>query len=95
MAERSFKRYLPSFLILVFEVLKHFKRNVSHNNNIRKIDKTAEQLGTIEHMLVRLEKKIQLNRDMIDKLKLQLFLSMAINFVLLIFILLKVFGVLF
>ena len=69
MAEKSFKRYLPSFITIVFELLEHWKRDSAHNSNIKKLDKTSEQLGTIEHMLVRLEKKIQYNRDLVDKLK--------------------------
>jgi hypothetical protein len=92
MGDKSIKRFLPSFLILVFQLMSQWKRNFSHNNNIRKIDKTAEQLGTIEHMLVRLEKKIQYNRDLVDKLKFQLIFSMAINLVLLLLVLLKLFG---
>jgi hypothetical protein len=92
MAEKSYKRYLPSFITIVFELLEHWKRDAAHNSNIRKLDKTADQLGTIENMLVRLEKKIQHNRDLVDRLKFMLFISMAANLLLLIVILLKVFS---
>lgn len=92
MVDKGIKRFLPSFLLIAYQLINHWKRNLSHNNNIRKIDKTAEQLGTIEHMLVRLEKKIQANRDLVDKLRFMLFVSMSLNLVLLIVILLKVLG---
>jgi len=92
MAEKGYKRFLPSFFLILFEIMNHWKKNVSHNSNIRKIDKTSEQLGTIEHMLVRLEKKIQVNRDLVDKLSFILFISMSVNLVLLIVVLLKVLG---
>jgi type II secretory pathway component PulF len=92
MPEKNYKKFLPSFLILFFELLSHWKRDFSHNNNLKKMDKTAEQLGTIEHMLVRLEKKIQYNRDLVDKLKTTLYFSMAVNLILLIVIFLKVFS---
>ena len=92
MAEKNIKKFLPSFILLFIELMSHWKRDFSHNSNIKKIDKTTEQLGTIEHMLVRLEKKIQQNRDMVDKLKFQLAFSMLVNLLLLVVILLKVFG---
>lgn len=92
MAEKSYKRFLPSFITILFELLEHWKRDAAHNSNIRKLDKTADQLGTIENMLVRLEKKIQYNRDLVDKLKFMLYISMAANLLLLIVILLKVFS---
>jgi hypothetical protein len=93
MAEKKIKKFLPSVFLLLFELVSHWKRDFSHNTNIKKIDKTTEQLGTIEHMLVRLEKKIQQNRDMVDKLKAQLMISMTINLILLIVILIKVFSI--
>lgn len=94
MGDKGFKRFLPSFFLIVYELFNHWKRDVSQNSNIKKIDKTAEKLGTIEHMLVRLEKKIQANRDIIQKLQAQLLISKLINLVLLIIILLRLFGVL-
>jgi hypothetical protein len=92
MADKKFKSFLPSFITIVFELMEHWKRDSAHNSNIKKLDKTAEQLGTIENMLVRLEKKIQTNRETLDKLKLQLNISLAANLALLIVILLKVLG---
>jgi transcriptional regulator of heat shock response len=93
MADKGFKRFLPSFITIAFELMEHWKRDSAHNNNIKKLDKTNEQLGTIEHMLVRLEKKIQTNRELVDRLKTMLFVSMAANMLLLIVIFLKVFCV--
>lgn len=92
MADKGFKRFLPSFITIAFELMEHMKRDSAHNSNIKKLDKTNEQLGTIEHMLVRLEKKIQNNRDLVDKLKTLLFVSMAANLLLLLVIFLKVFN---
>jgi len=92
MAEKNFKRFLPSFITIIFELMEHWRRDASHNSNIKKLDKTAEQLGTIEHMLVRLEKKIQTNRDLVDKLRIYLIVSVVANLFLLIIILARVFG---
>jgi hypothetical protein len=92
MAEKGYKKFIPSFLTILFELVEHWRRDAVHNNNIKKLNKTAEQLGTIENMLVRLEKKIQNSRDLVDRLRMYLFFSMTVNFVLLIVILLKVLG---
>jgi len=91
MADKGFKRFLPSFITIAFELMDHWKRDSAHNSNIKKLDKTSEQLSTIENMLVRLEKKIQINRELVDKLKTVLFYSMAANLVLLLVIFLRVF----
>jgi hypothetical protein len=91
MADKGFKRFLPSFITIAFELMDHWKRDTAHNSNIKKLDKTNEQLGTIEHMLVRLEKKIQTNRELVDKIRIILFFSVAANVLLLLLIVLKVF----
>jgi hypothetical protein len=87
----GFNRFIPTFIPLLFELLRHFQRDNSHNQNIRKSDKTAEKLATMEHLMVRLEKKVQLNRDVYMKSFNQLRLWLALNSILLIAILIKVF----
>ncbi|MBM4399334.1 MAG: hypothetical protein FJ041_03255 [Candidatus Cloacimonetes bacterium] len=91
MAEKGFKRFLPSFITLAFELYEHWRRDAKQSNNIKKLDKTNDKLSTIEHMLVRLEKKIQTNRDLVDRLRFLLLFSWLINVLLVIIILLKVF----
>ena len=82
---------MPTFIPLVFELVRHFKRDTNHNQNIRKNDKTTEKLATVEHLMVRLEKKVQLNRDVYVQNFKQLRLWLALNSVILIAILVKVF----
>jgi hypothetical protein len=93
MPDKNYKKFLPSFIFLVFELLSHWKRDFSQNNKVKKFDKTAEQLGTIENLLIRLEKKIQHNRNMLDKLIFTVNISLLVIFVTLTFIFLKVFGI--
>lgn len=92
MAEKKYKRFLPSFITILFELMEHWKRHTTQNSNVKKFDKTSEQLGTIEHMLVRLEKKILTNRELVDKLKVLLSISLIANLFLLLVILARVFG---
>ncbi|MDY0150927.1 MAG: hypothetical protein RBS43_01485 [Candidatus Cloacimonas sp.] len=86
-----FNRFIPTYIPLMFELVRHFKRDTNHNQNIKKNDKTQEKLATMEHLMVRLEKKVQLNRDVYNKSFNQLRIWLALNSVLLIAILVKVF----
>lgn len=87
----GFRRFLPAYLPLAFELFRHFKRDLNHNGNIRKADHTSEKIATVEHMLVRLEKKIQHNRDTYEKIANRIYLLLSFNSVLLIAILVKIF----
>ncbi len=93
MSDKSFRRFMPSFIPLIFELLQHFTRNKAHDQNIRKLDKTQEKLATVEHMMVRLEKKIQHNRAEIQKLAIRVQIFLIANLIVLIGVLLKVFEV--
>jgi hypothetical protein len=66
-------------------------RDLNHNRNIKKIDKTAEKVEVCEHLLVKAEKKQNEMRKIIDELKNKLYISWAVQAVLLLLILLKVF----
>ncbi|MCB5277832.1 MAG: hypothetical protein WC252_00410 [Candidatus Cloacimonadaceae bacterium] len=87
----SFRRFIPAYLPLLFELIRHFKRDLNHNGNIRKADHNSEKMATIEHMLVRLEKKIQYNRETYEKIANRIYLWLTINSVLLIAIGIKIF----
>ncbi len=88
---KAFNRFIPAFIPLIFELLRQFRRDTNHNQSIRKNDKTQDKLGTLEHLLVRLEKKVQLNREVYLKSFQQLRIWLAINSILLIAILVKLF----
>ena len=91
MSNKGFSRFMPAFIPLLFELLRHLRRDMSHNGNIRKTDKTMEKIATMEHLLVRLEKKIQHNRETYEKIALRITFWLALNSLLLIAIVLKLF----
>jgi hypothetical protein len=91
MAAKGFNRFLPAFIPLAFEVMRHLRRDSSHNNNIKKYDKTSEKLSTIEHLMVRLEKKTQADREAFKAVNARIQIWLAINSVLLIAIVVKLF----
>ncbi len=92
MSDRDYKRFMPSFITLLFDLFEHFRRNKAHDNSIKRLDKTQEKLATVEHMLVRLEKKIQHNRDTIKQVSVRIQIYLIANFVVLVAVLLKVCG---
>ena len=91
MAGSMFKKFIPAFIPLAYELVRQVRRNSSHNSDIKKFDKAGEQLNTIEHLIVRLEKKVQSNRDEIRSSRIRLRIWLGINSALLIAIFVKVF----
>jgi len=91
MAVSGLRRFMPTFIPLAFELIRHFKRDLSHNGKIRNTDKTSEKIATMEHLLVRLEKKIQNNRETYEKIASKILIWLAINSLLLVGILVKLF----
>lgn len=88
---KAFNRFIPAFIPIIFELMRQFRRDTNHNQNIKKNDKSQEKLGTIEHLLLRLEKKVQFNRDVYVKSFSQLRIWLAVNSVILIAIAVKLF----
>lgn len=86
-------KMIPAFIPLAFELVRHLRRDASHNSNIKKTDKAAEKIATVEHLLVRLEKKVQLNREVYMKIATRVMIWLGVNSAILILVLLKVFGV--
>ncbi|MCK9556791.1 MAG: hypothetical protein PHO85_03800 [Candidatus Cloacimonetes bacterium] len=87
----SFRRFFPAYLPLLLEIFRHFKRDLNHNGNIRKTDHNSEKMATIEHLLVRLEKKIQFNRETYEKIARRIYIWLTINSIILIAIGVKIF----
>lgn len=84
-------RFIPTFIPLFFEVLRHFKRDSAHDKNIKKFDKSQEKLSTIEHLMVKLEKNVKQQRENTRVFQLRLMWWLGINSALLIAIAVKLF----
>jgi len=87
---RNWLIIIPAILT-IWEEVKRFFRKHSHDRSTKNLDITNEQLGTMENMLVRLEKHIQLNREHIDNVRFQLMLITLMNLLLVLAIFLKLF----
>lgn len=60
---------LVGLINMFFEMIKHFFKDFENMKKLKKIDSMQDKFASIEHMLVRLEDKIQENRHQIEDLK--------------------------
>ncbi len=60
---------LVGLINMFFEMIKHFFKDFENMKKVKKIDSMQDKFASIEHMLVRLEDKIQENRHQIEDLK--------------------------
>jgi Fe2+ transport system protein B len=79
---KAIERYLP----FIFGFIKSFITNTKHNKKIKNYDKTKEKLETIEHMLVKLEKKLGDTRNELENLRKEIMFSRLMNLVLFILV---------
>ena len=74
----SIFQYLP----FLFSVFKTFFLQSKHSYRVKNFNKTKEKIDTIEHMLVKVEKRIRETRSDIEELRKQVLFSRVINLIL-------------
>ncbi len=60
---------LSGLINMFFDMIKHFMKDFENIRKVKKIDNMTDKFSSLEHMLVRLEDKIQDNRHQIEELK--------------------------
>ena len=78
--------FLSSIIKLFFDMIKHFIKDFENMRKVKKIDNFADKFSSLEHMLIRLENKIQENRKYIEDLKNRILWGNIIIIVLLLII---------
>ena len=78
--------FLSSIIKLFFDMIKHFIKDFENIRKVKKIDNFADKFSSLEHMLIRLENKIQENRKYIEDLKNRILWGNIIIIVLLLII---------
>ena len=89
--DKEVQKSNPIISILIkafFNMLNHLIKDFDNIRKIKKIDKFSNEFSTIEHMLVKLEKKLEDNRHHIEDLKTRILWG---NIVIIILILLNIF----
>jgi hypothetical protein len=71
------------FVTAFFDIIKHFISDLDNRQKVRKLDRYQEGLQNVEHLIVRLEKKLEQNWRDIAELKSRLMWGNIIIIVLL------------
>ena len=75
--------FLSGLIHLFFDMIKHFIKDFENMRKVKKIDTAAEKFSALEHMIIRLEKRIEDNWRVVNELKSKLLWGNVINIVLL------------
>ena len=67
-------------------MIKHFIKDFDNMRKVKKIDTAAEKFSALEHMLIRLEERINENWKVVEDLKNKLLWGNVINIALLLVI---------
>ena len=78
--------FLSGLINIFFDMIKHFIKDFDNMRKVKKIDSAAEKFSALEHMLIRLEEKINDNWRVIEELKSKLLWGNVINIALLLVI---------
>jgi predicted RNase H-like nuclease (RuvC/YqgF family) len=60
---------LSGLINMFFDMIKHFMKDFENIRKVKKIDNMSDKFSSLEHMMVRLEDKLQDNRHQIEELK--------------------------
>lgn len=80
--------FLAGLIKAFFNLVNHFIKDFENVRKVKKIDKFSDDFSTIEHLLIRLEKKLEEQRFQIEDLKTRILWG---NIVIIILILLNIF----
>ena len=78
----SLLKYLP----IIFTCFKGFVDNKKHHYKIKNYDQTKEKINTIEHLIIKMEKKLSEARNEIEDLRRHIMVSRVINIILFILV---------
>jgi len=66
---------LVGIVSMLFDLLKHWLHDIESGRSSRKVESMTQHFSDVEHMMIRLEEKLNHNRKEIEDLKSKLYLS--------------------
>ena len=78
---------IVKFIPILATLAKTILLSAKHDYKIKTFDKTKEKINTIEHLVVKLDKKVGECRNEIENLRQQILFSRYLNLILLVLIL--------
>ncbi|MCD4829380.1 MAG: hypothetical protein K8R90_08165 [Candidatus Cloacimonetes bacterium] len=82
---------LSHAISMIFDLAKHWLKDLENTRKVNKIDKFSEQFGTLENLVIKIDRRAQENGKLIEKLKLQLLWSNIVIILLLVVSVLQLF----
>ena len=79
---------ISNFISLMFDLLKHFIKDFENIKKVKKIDKFDDKILTLEHLIIKLQGRLQENRMLIEDIKNRVFWG---NIVIVLLLLLNLF----
>ena len=78
--------FLSGLITVFFDMVKHFIKDFENMRKVKKIDTASEKISALEHMIIRLEEKLNDNWRVVNELKSKLLWGNVINIALLLVI---------
>jgi predicted RNase H-like nuclease (RuvC/YqgF family) len=66
---------------LLFDVAKHYVRDMENAKTAKRVDKFAHKISSLEHLIVKMDTKVQENRRQLEELRTRLVWSLALNLI--------------
>ncbi len=67
--EKSSNPIVSKFVSLIFDLAKHFIKDFENIRKVKKIDKFDDKFHSLEHLIIKMQDKIEKNRMMLDEMK--------------------------
>lgn len=61
--------FVQGLVSTFFEMIKHFIRDFETMKKAKKVDRVSEEFSTLEHMIIKLEKKLEEQHHKLNELK--------------------------
>lgn len=78
--------FLSGLINIFFDMIKHFIKDFDNMRKVKKIDTATEKFSALEHLIIRLEEKLNDNWRVVSELKSKLLWGNVINIALLLVI---------
>ncbi len=82
--EKKSNPIISNFVSLFFDLMKHFIKDFENIRKVKKIDKFDDKFHSLEHLIVKMQEKIDKNRMLLDDMKNRIFWGNVIIVILLI-----------
>ncbi len=81
--EKNSNPIISNLVKLFFDLMKHFIQDFENIRKVKKIDKFDNNFHNLEHLIIKMQDKIEKNRMLLDEMKNRIFWGNIIIIILL------------